>query len=79
MMGFPLLSGLRRAVHSYSNPHLLDPHFFFFLHAGNTLLLAHVFFTGLKKATALALLSNQTLLRFLTPKSLSLEIQLLII
>lgn len=71
----PPLSGQRRVVHPYSNPHLLDPHFFFFIHAGNALLLALL----LHPCEALALLSNRTLLRFLTPKSLSLEIQLLII
>lgn len=48
---------------------------FSFPHAGNTLLLTHSFFTWrMKKVTALALLSNHTLLRLMTPKSPNLEV-----
>lgn len=53
---------------------------FSFLHTGNTLPSAHSFFTWrTQKAFVLALLSNHTLLRLMTPKPLNLEVQLLII
>ena len=82
----PESSGLMRSpslpergeLDSFLPRHCLDPHSL--SSCRNYPLLAHSIFTWrMQKASTLALLSNHTLLRWMRPKSLNLEVQLLII